>query len=255
MTTIVSGHGEDPDGGTTFVPRGQTVRMYTEHTVNLRNDVALTAILDGARQPAPKPELHLNTAYDFDVAHGGFARSRRGTGAHPAQLRGESPQRSPASADPPDPGASPFAYVGRRITGNPPDQQAVAEAEAYLDRLPESTMGLLHSYPGTATRSTGRWTRTPSGRKPESWIRPSRRRSWPSSANTRPGRAPRPRRRTRTRRAPPRADRIARAARSTVRPYPGLVTSHSSAPTTRAGPASNADRGRGPAGADPGRPP
>lgn len=281
MTTIVSGHGEDPDGGMTFVPRGQTVRMYTEHTVNLRNDVALMAILDGARQPGKqitggeienyelhtqddsfvaewtvladgsvkilsvgnelpggirlcardnpddiqadcteagqhrcldgtvrthegrrqvpatcepfslgrhicsgvlgvlsaetdivllacrgetaqfrkglpdarkgsahddrdKPGLHLDTAYDFDVA----------------QLRGEPPQRNPASGEAPgpaDPGASPFDYVGRRITRTSPDQQAVAEAEAYIDRLPESTMGLLHSYPAVRHWLCARW--------------------------------------------------------------------------------------------------
>lgn len=51
MSTIIKGHGVDPDGEDTFLPQGVTVRMYSAENVNLDTDVALLALLDDAGDP------------------------------------------------------------------------------------------------------------------------------------------------------------------------------------------------------------
>ncbi|NBH06047.1 hypothetical protein [Amycolatopsis sp. SID8362] len=83
-----------------------------------------------------KPDLHVDTEYDFTRA----------------QFEGIPPRRnlatSSAAADlagvvPVNPDDSPTAYVVRRISKQPADLVAIAEAEAYVDRLPQATMSLL----------------------------------------------------------------------------------------------------------------
>jgi hypothetical protein len=51
VTTIVIGHGDDPDGEETFVPAGVTVRFYSAENVVLDDAVALFALLDKAGDP------------------------------------------------------------------------------------------------------------------------------------------------------------------------------------------------------------
>ncbi|NBH02341.1 hypothetical protein [Amycolatopsis sp. SID8362] len=288
MTTIVKGHGGDPDGDDTFVPDGQTVRTYTAHTVNLDQSISLFAMLDGAGQPgrkitgpiknyqlarqddklvaqwtalaadsnaeilwvgsdlrhdirlcghdnpgrttelcyeagehtcldgttrehatprevveprcerlgrhicsgvlghlppervddivlvaclgeAPtfrkglpgqrrgkayndieKPELHVDTDYDFTRA----------------QFEGQPVRRNPATSsaaavpvDPVDPDDAPVAYVWRRIGKRPADRAAIAEAEAYVDRLPPATTSLLLTYPDIVDWLNARWVK------------------------------------------------------------------------------------------------
>ncbi|NBH10388.1 putative adhesin [Amycolatopsis sp. SID8362] len=132
------------------------------------NDIALVACLgEAATIPGPfgnrpgkaydddwdNPELHVDTEYDFTVA----------------QLEGAPPLRNPdtcstgadsAGAVPDNPDDSPMKYVWRRIMKRPADRVAIAEAEAYVDRLPEATLALLISYVDISCWLRARWIKS-----------------------------------------------------------------------------------------------